>query len=62
MKDVIKKMPSMDNVAKSLQTKKVTLNLGSDAVLFFKSVAKKHGVSYQAIIRKVLEEFMRQYS
>ena len=43
------------------ETTKVTISLTRKSVEFFKSSAKKQGIPYQAMIRKVLDLYARRY-
>ena len=51
-------IPSPAEVAASLRTSKVTLALDTDAIAFFKAQAKKHHVPYQAMIRRVVSDYV----
>ncbi|MFM9889275.1 MAG: hypothetical protein ACKVOE_01325 [Rickettsiales bacterium] len=55
-------IPSPAEVAASLRTSKVTLALDTDAIAFFKTQAKKHKVPYQAMIRRVVSDYVARAS
>lgn len=54
-------LPSPDQLVLKEETVRVTLNLNKKSVDFFKSNARKNGVPYQSMIRKVLEIYTERY-
>ena len=60
VKDKSKYLPSPEEIAKSLQSMKMTIMIDQPIVDFFKAAAKKHDVSYQQMIREVLRNYMMQ--
>ena len=54
-------LPSPDQLVMKEETVRVTLNLNKKSVDFFKSNARKNGVPYQSMIRRVLEIYTEQY-
>ncbi len=54
-------LPSPDQLVLKEETVRVTLNLNRRSVDFFKSSARKNGVPYQSMIRKVLEIYTERY-
>lgn len=50
-------LPSPEEIAAAIKMKKVTLFLGDDSLDFFKKQAKKHNISYQAMIRNLLQQY-----
>lgn len=53
-------LPSPGDLAKGEQTTKVTLALTDRTIAYFKQQAKQYGVPYQALIRRLLDEYSRQ--
>ncbi|MHB8624515.1 MAG: CopG family transcriptional regulator [Sulfuricaulis sp.] len=41
---------------------KVTMSLSKTSINFFKSEAKKHHISYQAMIRRLVDTYASQYA
>ena len=54
-------LPSPDRLVLREETVRVTLNLNRRSVDFFKSSARKNGVPYQRMIRKVLDIYAERY-
>jgi len=54
-------LPPPDRLVLKGDTVKVTLNLNRNSVEFFKSQARKTGVPYQHMIRRVLELYTERY-
>ncbi len=50
-------LPSPAELAKAEKTTKITLSISSDSLNFFKKEAAKHNVPYQAMIRRLLDEY-----
>ena len=53
-------LPPPEVIAKAIEKKKLTIQISKMAAEFFQEEAKKHGVPYQAMIRKVLDEYVRR--
>lgn len=51
-------LPSPENLILRERKKRVTLTLTQKSLEFFKSAAKKHGASYQAMIRRLLDYYV----
>lgn len=54
-------LPSPDKLASKEATVRVTINLNKDSVKFFKEEAKKLGIPYQKLIRKVIDLYVEHY-
>ena len=52
-------LPSSTELAEAEKNTKLTLSISSDALQFFKKEATKHHVSYQAMIRRLLDEYRK---
>jgi predicted DNA binding CopG/RHH family protein len=50
-------LPSPAELAQSEKNTKITLSISSDSLRFFKREAAKHNVPYQAMIRRLLDEY-----
>jgi len=50
-------LPPPAEIAKAIKKQKVTIMLSASSRDFFKEEAARHGVSYQAMIRRVLDEY-----
>ncbi len=48
-------LPSPAELAQKEETARITINLNKASVAFFKDEAKKSGVPYQKLIRKVID-------
>lgn len=48
-------LPKPWELAEMEKKSKVTISLGDSSLKFFKQTAKEHGVSYQAMIRNLLQ-------
>jgi len=57
---VVDFLPSPTALAERTDTQKVTLTLSRDSVQFFKAEAARHGLSYQAMIRTLLDTYVRR--
>ncbi|MBU3979038.1 CopG family transcriptional regulator [Patescibacteria group bacterium] len=51
-------LPSPENLILREKKTKVTLTLTEKSLSFFKNAAKKHGASYQAMIRRLLDYYV----
>ena len=51
-------LPSPDDLIFKEKRTKVTLTLSQKSLEFFKSAAKKHGASYQAMIRRLIDYYV----
>lgn len=51
-------LPSPDKLIFREKKKRVTLTLSEKSLDFFKSVATKHGASYQAMIRRLIDYYV----
>lgn len=51
-------LPRPEDLTLTDKKTKVTLTLTEKSVDFFKDVAKKHGASYQAMIRRLLDYYV----
>ena len=51
-------LPSPEELSLKNENTKVTISLSSESVAYFKSVAKKHQMQYQKIIRQLLDEYV----
>ncbi len=51
-------LPSPDKLIFSEKKTRVTLTLSDRSLEFFKSAAKKHGASYQAMIRRLIDYYV----
>ena len=51
-------LPSPEELSLKNDNTKVTISLSSESVAYFKSVAKKHQMQYQKIIRQLLDEYV----
>ena len=54
-------LPSPDKLVEKEFTVKVTLLLNKTTIDYFKNEAEKHGVCYQAMIRNLLDEYVKHY-
>jgi predicted DNA binding CopG/RHH family protein len=52
-------MPSLDQLAQKEDTVKVTLSLTKNSVEYFKKEAVKREVCYQAMIRNLIDEYVK---
>ena len=55
-------LPSPEKLAFREETVKITLSLSNESVAFFKQEAKKYGVPYQRMIRRLLDEYVAHYT
>lgn len=55
-------LPSPENLAFKEETVKVTIALSKISVEFFKKGAEKNNISYQKMIRRLLDEYTLFYS
>lgn len=51
-------LPSPEELSLKNENTKVTISLSSESVAYFKSVAKKHHMQYQKMIRQLLDEYV----
>jgi predicted DNA binding CopG/RHH family protein len=51
-------LPSPEELSLRNGNTKVTISLSSESVTYFKSIAKKHHMQYQKIIRQLLDEYV----
>ncbi len=51
-------LPSPENLILREKKTRVTLTLTNKSLDFFKSAAKKHGASYQAMIRRLVDYYV----
>jgi len=55
-------LPSPTELARNEETAKITINLKRASIEFFKNEAKKTGIPYQKLIRKVVDLYANQHS
>ena len=55
-------LPSPAELARNEETAKITINLKRASIEFFKSEAKKSGIPYQKLIRKVVDLYANRHS
>ncbi|MBU3917588.1 CopG family transcriptional regulator [bacterium] len=55
-------LPSPAELAQKEETAKITINLNKASVTFFKNEAKKSGVPYQKLIRKIVDLYADHHS
>lgn len=55
-------LPSPEELAFKEDNVKVTIALSSSSVKFFKHEAKKYGVPYQRMIRRLLDDYTRHHT
>ena len=51
-------LPSPEELSLKNENTKVTISLSSESFTYFKSIAKKHHMQYQKIIRQLLDEYV----
>ncbi|MBI4037611.1 CopG family transcriptional regulator [Candidatus Curtissbacteria bacterium] len=51
-------LPSPENLILKEKKRRVTLTLTEKSLDFFKGAAKKHGASYQAMIRRLIDYYV----
>jgi len=51
-------LPSPENLILKEKKTRVTLTLTNKSLDFFKTAAKKHGASYQAMIRRLIDYYV----
>jgi hypothetical protein len=54
------KLPSLDKLAQREDTIKVTLLLNRSSIEYFKKAAQKREACYQAMIRNLVDEYVKQ--
>ena len=54
-------LPAPEKLVLKEKTVKITLNLNKDSVDFFKSKAKKMGVPYQTMIKKLIDIYVNTF-
>lgn len=55
-------LPSPEELAFREETVKITISLSKKSVEFFKTEADKHHLSYQKMIRRLLDEYTIRHS
>ena len=55
-------LPPPEELALKDKTIRITINLNEESVLYFKGAAKKTGVPYQKLIRKVVDLYVQNQS
>lgn len=55
-------LPSPKELAMAFETKKITIDLETGTLDFFKLQAEKSGGKYQRLMREVLKEYAKRYS
>ena len=55
-------LPSPHTFAKSFATQKITIDIETNILDFFKHHAEKSGGKYQRLIREVLKEYAKHYA
>jgi predicted DNA binding CopG/RHH family protein len=53
----LKSLPSPQALARAEKTQKITLSISAQSLAFFKAQAKKHGIPYQVMIRRLLDAY-----
>ena len=51
-------LPSPEELSIKSDNTKITISLSTESVAYFKSIAKKHHMQYQKIIRQLLDEYV----
>ena len=51
-------LPPPEVIAQMMQRIKITISLSADSIQYFRDEAEKHGMQYQVLIRKVLDEYV----
>jgi predicted DNA binding CopG/RHH family protein len=54
-------LPSPDQLVLKEDNVKVTISLSKSSINFFKNEVKKHRISYQKMIRRVIDFYASQY-
>ncbi len=54
-------LPSPKELILKEKTKKITINLSEKSLIFFKNSAKKNHVSYQQMIKEILDKYSDYY-
>lgn len=54
-------LPSPDQLVPKEENIKITISLNKASVEFFKEIAKKQNISYQKMIRKVIDWYAEHY-
>lgn len=54
-------LPSPEELAVKEKTRKITINLSENSLVFFKKAAKKYHVSYQNMIKNILDKYSDFY-
>jgi predicted DNA binding CopG/RHH family protein len=52
-------LPSPEELARAEHRVKITIALSSESLEYFQNLAHKHQVSYQKMIRRLLDEYVR---
>ena len=55
-------LPSPAELAQKEETARITINLNKASVAFFKGEAKKSGIPYQKLIRKVIDLYVDHHT
>jgi predicted DNA binding CopG/RHH family protein len=55
-------LPSPAELAQKEETARITINLNKESVDFFKNEAKKSGIPYQKLIRKVIDLYAHHHT
>ena len=54
-------LPPPDKLVLKDKTKKITINLSEKSLIFFRNEARKHNVSYQHMIKHLLDKYSDLY-
>ena len=54
-------LPPPEELVRKKSTKKITIAVDSDSLEIFKAYAKKHGAKYQAMMRKILDSYAKNF-
>ena len=55
-------LPSPDELVLKEKTQRITINLSEKSINFFKTTAKKNKVSYQQMIKEILDRYTDYYN
>jgi hypothetical protein len=55
-------LPSPKELAQAFETKKITIDVETGTLDFFKIQAERSGAKYQRLMREVLKEYAKRYS
>lgn len=56
------KLPSPDEIAHQLESRKVTIALSNNTIEFFKKKAQKINIPYQRLVRDLLDRYVHEVS